>query len=198
MTTRQLSTKQVVNLSSNPATGLPGEIYYNTTTQTFKYYNGTSWADLGSGSNLSLPSAADGDLIVYNDTSDEWESTKILRGTYSMDTLDLVETQLTASVKNITVTTAFLIDSFVASSYRSAEYFLQLTQGNNYGMTKLMLIHDGTDVAISEYGHVEIGTNIPYDLSAAYSLGNLEITMTCSTANLYPIDLKFSRSLFDS
>ena len=61
-----------------------------------------------------------------------------------------------------------------------------------------MLIHDGTDVAISEYGHVEIGSNIPYDLNASYSLGNLEITMTCSTANVTPVDLKFTRTLFDA
>ena len=58
--------------------------------------------------------------------------------------------------------------------------------------------NDLVEEAISEYGHVEIGTNIPYDLSASYSLGNLEITMTCSTANVTPVDLKFTRTLFDA
>lgn len=163
------------------------------------YVRMTTGSGLGeTDSNVKFTSLLDGDLVVYNDTTDIWENTKNLRGTYSMDTLDLIETQLTANVKNINVITAFLIDSFPSSSYRSAEYILQLSQGLNYAMTKLMLIHDGTDVAISEYGHVEIGTSIPYNFNASYSLGNLEITITCSTANISPVDLKFTRTLFDA
>lgn len=121
-----------------------------------------------------------------------------ISGTATANILDLNESQLTADLKNITVTTPFLIDSFSSTSYRSAEYILQFSQGTNYSMTKLMLVHNGTDVAISEYGHVEIGNNIPYEFSTAFTLGNLEVSLTCSTANSQAIDLKFTRVLFDS
>lgn len=50
MATRQLSTKQVVNRATDPATGTPGELYYNTTSNTFKYYNGTVWTEIVGGS----------------------------------------------------------------------------------------------------------------------------------------------------
>lgn len=121
-----------------------------------------------------------------------------LAGTGTMEVLDLNEASMTAKVNTINVTTPLLIDSFVAADYRSAEYILQFSQGSlNYGMTKLMLIHDSTDVAISEYGHVEVGTPVPYTFNAAFSLGNLEITIQCSNANITPVDLKFSRVLFD-
>lgn len=49
MATRQLSTKQVVNRATDPATGTPGELYYNTTINSFKYYNGTTWTEIVSG-----------------------------------------------------------------------------------------------------------------------------------------------------
>lgn len=121
-----------------------------------------------------------------------------LTGTGTMEILDLNEASMTAKVSTISSPTALLIDSFVAANYRSAEYILQFSQGSlNYSMSKLMLIHDGTDVAISEYGHVEVGTPIPYTFNAAFSLGNLEITVSCSNANITSVNLKFSRVLFD-
>jgi hypothetical protein len=152
----------------------------------------------GTDSNVKFTALADGDLIVYNDTTDIWENTKNLRGTYSMDTLDLNESQLTADVKSITVTDPVLIDSFDYVSYRSAEYILQFGQGGNYSMTKLMIIHDNTDIAISEYGHVEVGISIPFVISGSFSGSNLDLTISCSTADINPVNLKFTRTLFDT
>lgn len=50
MTKRLLSTQKIVNLASDPASGVSGEIYFNTSTNTFKYHNGTTWTALGGGS----------------------------------------------------------------------------------------------------------------------------------------------------
>lgn len=36
--------------SSDPASGVKGDIYYNSTTNKFKYYNNSSWQEVGSGS----------------------------------------------------------------------------------------------------------------------------------------------------
>jgi intein-encoded DNA endonuclease-like protein len=37
---------KLVNLSADPS-GVAGEIYFNTTTNKFRGYNGTAWVDLG-------------------------------------------------------------------------------------------------------------------------------------------------------
>jgi hypothetical protein len=116
----------------------------------------------------------------------------------SVKKIDFDPAAITADLKTISVTTPVLLDSFLASAFRSAEYLLQLTQGTNYAITKVLVIHDGTDVAISEYGYVNVGTPIDYVLSGAFSLGNLELTITCSSANVTPVGLKFSRTLFDA
>lgn len=54
-------------LSSDPATGTAGSIYYNTSTNTLKYYNGTSWSEIGglSTTNTYANSPSNGTLI-YN------------------------------------------------------------------------------------------------------------------------------------
>lgn len=116
----------------------------------------------------------------------------------SVKKIDFDPAAITADLKTINVSTAVLIDSFTANSYRSAEYLIQLTQGTNYTITKVLLVHDGSDVAISEYGYVSVGSVIDYVLSGAFSAGNLELTVTCSAANVTPVSLKFSRTLFDA
>jgi hypothetical protein len=37
------------SLSSDPGSGVTGAIYFNTTSNVLKYYNGTSWQEIGSG-----------------------------------------------------------------------------------------------------------------------------------------------------
>lgn len=49
MTKRLLSTQRIVNLASNPASGTAGEVYYNTTSNELRVYNGTTWIAIGSG-----------------------------------------------------------------------------------------------------------------------------------------------------
>lgn len=120
-------------------------------------------------------------------------------GTAQAEIVDLNEAQITAKLNTISVTTAVLIDSFVSANYRGSEYTFQFsTNGTDFTITKVIMIHNGTDVAISEYGHVEIGNPIPYDFNGSFSGGNLELTVTCSTANLSPVDIKFTRTLIDS
>lgn len=163
---------------------------------------------------VSITSKQDKDALLYDSATSTWKNngtyllntsstaqTKngnlTLNGVATAETFDLNEAQISANVKNINVVTPLLIDSFSYTSYRSAEYIVQLSQGSNFIISKILLIHNGTDVAITEYGQVSLGSLIPYDLNAYFSLDNLEITLTCSNANITPVDLKFSRVLFD-
>lgn len=49
MAKRLLSTQRIVNLAADPATGTAGEIYYNTVSNSFKYYDGSAWSVLSTG-----------------------------------------------------------------------------------------------------------------------------------------------------
>lgn len=112
--------------------------------------------------------------------------------------IDLESAQLDSDLKSISVTTPFLLDAFSATLYRTAEYTVQLSQGTNFAVCKLLLIHNGTDVGITEYGFAEIGTSIPFVFSTNYSLGDLELLVTCSNANATTVEAKFSRLLYDA
>ena len=116
----------------------------------------------------------------------------------SVQLIDFDPALMDADLKTISVNTSVLFDSFTASAYRSGEYLLQLTQGTNYTVTKMLVIHDSADVSISEYGYVSVGSPIDYAVTGNFSVGNLELTITCSTANVTPVSLKFSKTLFDA
>ena len=47
-----------------------------------------------------------------------------------------------------------VVDTFRADAYRTAKYLISMTSGSEYHSVEVMLIHDGTNVYISEYGSV--------------------------------------------
>ena len=77
MTRRLLTTQKIVNLSTDPGSGVAGEVYYNTTSNKLRFYNGTDWADVagaggGGGSSVTVadtaPSGSEGDLWFDSST----------------------------------------------------------------------------------------------------------------------------------
>jgi hypothetical protein len=44
------------------------------------------------------------------------------------------------------------VDKFRIDEYRSAKYFVQMTANNEYHTTEVMVLHNGTDVYLTEYG----------------------------------------------
>jgi len=80
----------------------------------------------------------------------------------------------TISANSITLSSLGVVDSFSASTYRSAKYLAQMTVGSNYHMLELNLIHDGISVWISQYG--EVFNNV--------SLGTYDASITSGILNL--------------
>ena len=69
-----------------------------------------------------------------------------------------------------------VVDAWPATQYRTAHYLIQITDQTNstYQSTQVMLIHDGTDVYITEYN----------DIYTSHSLGAFEADIVSGTVEL--------------
>jgi hypothetical protein len=100
---------------------------------------------------------------------------------YNISVLSTNYGTLSNSVTTTSTTQTTLL-SASASSYRSIEYIVQATQGSNYKVNKIIIIHDGTNVYLMEYSNVLIGSDIStYD--ANISGGNINLLVTPSTSS---------------
>ena len=90
---------------------------------------------------------------------------------------------LIAGTTSISSTSATTIDEFAYATYRGAKYLVQITQGSDYQISEVLLIHNGTTTSITEYGVLEtnaaLGT-ITADISG--SNARLRITMASGSA----------------
>lgn len=93
----------------------------------------------------------------------------------------------------INVTTPVQFDSFPHAVYRSAEYLVQFGQVSSYSQCKILVIHNGIDIGITEYAQVGIGNDIPYELIATFSGANLELAFELPGADQSPVQVNFSR-----
>ena len=85
-----------------------------------------------------------------------------------------------ASTDTTTTTSASTIDSFVAATFRSAQYQIQITQGSNYHVTTLNVLHDGTDVFLSEFGTIRTSASLA-TFDADINSGSVRVRATPTT-----------------
>jgi len=67
---------------------------------------------------------------------------------------------LEAASSSTTTTSSTSIDTFDITKYRSAQYQIQITRGSLYHLTTLNVLHDGTDVYISEFGTIRTSESL--------------------------------------
>ena len=85
-----------------------------------------------------------------------------------------------ASTDTTTTTSASTIDSFVAATFRSAQYQIQITQGSNYHVTTLNVLHDGTDVYLNEFGTIRTSASLA-TFDADINSGSVRVRATPTT-----------------
>lgn len=101
-------------------------------------------------------------------------------GTVTIDGISVQDTSTTIISSN----TSTSISSIPASTYRSAEYLVQVVQGEKQTISKLIMIHDGTTANITEYALIELGVSrIPLTLSCDISSGNVVLSATITDAS---------------
>ena len=100
-------------------------------------------------------------------------------GTYS----DSTEFQSSTSTISAGSSAAANVNSFAAASFTTAKLLVQVKQGSRIHSTELMLVHDGTDVYMTEYGTV-YSSDIIVTFDAIVTGGNVEVRLTKTAASV--------------
>lgn len=107
---------------------------------------------------------------TYVDAQDALKLNKLANG-------DLTSSTLTTSA----TTSGQVVDSFSATTFRSAKYVVSVTSSTSYQASEIMVIHDGTTVYMVESNEVHTGAVLAtYD--ADISGGNVRLLVTPTNA----------------
>ena len=90
-----------------------------------------------------------------------------------------------------TSTSQTAIISLAVATYRSVEYTVQITEGTKYHVTKILAIHDGTNVTFNEYGTLITSTSLStftFDINS----GNMRLLATPASTNSTVFKVKFT------
>jgi len=77
------------------------------------------------------------------------------------------------------------------SSYRSVEYTIQITEGTKYHVTKVLAIHDGTNVTFNEYGTLFTTSSLS-TFALDINSGNMRLLATPVSSNSTVFKVKFN------
>lgn len=92
---------------------------------------------------------------------------------FGSPTISTIETNSATT----TTTDQTSIDSFSASTYRSAKYQIQITRDSEYQVTEISIVHDGTDSYGTEYATLKTGSTLA-TFSTDVSGGNVRLLAT--------------------
>jgi len=90
--------------------------------------------------------------------------------------------KLDAATATTTTTSESNIDTFSASIFRSAQYQIQITQGSNYHVTTLNVLHDGSNVYLNEFGTIKTNSSLA-TFDADINSGNVRVRATPSSSS---------------
>lgn len=126
-------------------------------------FNGTRWVGIASTalsssggsstliglSDVDSSNLGDGRFLRYDASTSEFTFAPV-----SATNLELIAGDIQSGVLTTSSTSPAVVMSISASTYRSAQYQVQVTEGTNYNMTTINVIHDGTDTYMTEYGTI--------------------------------------------
>ena len=102
-------------------------------------------------------------------------------GIVTSSTVVLTNGLITTVSSTTTATDQTSIDSFSASTHRSAKYNVQITRGSEYQTTEISVVHDGSDSYGTEYATIKTGATLA-TFSTDISGGNVRLLATPSSA----------------
>jgi len=144
--------KDLDDVEFDGATGNNKLLIYDQTNS--KWVGIASTALSGSSTLISLTDVnssnlGDGRFLRYDASSSEFTFAPV-----SATNLELIAGDIQSGVLTTNSTGPAVVMSISASTYRSVNYQIQVTEGTNYNSTTISVIHDGTTTYMSEYGTI--------------------------------------------
>lgn len=103
-------------------------------------------------------------------------------GVVTTTSLGLDAGSVSSQITTTSSTSQTSIDNFSTSSFRSAKYQIQVTQGSNYHTTEFSVIHDGTTTYNTEYGTITTNSSLA-TFTSDISGGNVRLLATPSSSS---------------
>ena len=93
-----------------------------------------------------------------------------------------------------TATTEFALDTFAHAEFRAARYIVAMSEGSAFHSTEIVVVHDGSDVTLTQYGTLKSKALATFD--ADISGDNLRLLAT--PASVSSTVIKFDRTTVDA
>lgn len=108
----------------------------------------------------------------------------------SLSRASLLDSQISTNDVTLTSDTANqVVDTFPTGVYRSGKYLVQMTEGTNYHVTEVTVIHDDINTYITQYGTVFTNTSLG-TIDSDISSGSVRLLVSPVSANT---EIKTSR-----
>ena len=96
------------------------------------------------------------------------------------------DSQINCTTTTITGSSAqFTADTFAITAYRTTKYLVEVreTSTSNFYTTEILLMHDGTEVYLTEYGTLKTSSSPVSSIDADINSGNVRLLITPSVSN---------------
>ena len=84
--------------------------------------------------------------------------------------------------------TSVAVDTFAVATYRSSKYIVQITQGTNYQVSEILVIHNDTTTTMTEYGMMNTNGSLG-TFATDINTGNVRLLVTMGSATSATINI---------
>ena len=148
------------------------------------------------GGGITLKGATD-KTLNWVDASDSWTSSENFdlasgktfkinnSNVLSSTRLSLAGAKVESPGSSVSVTSgvATSVASFPVADFRSGKFIVQITQGSDYMVSEILVVHDGTNGNTTEYGRIQTGSTIDATFTADVASGTLHLYVASTSAS---------------
>jgi chromosome segregation ATPase len=142
----------IVGIATNPSAYNNKYLKYNHSAGTFEFvsvFGGEGAGYLIDLDDIDVTNLGNGSYLRYDATT-----SKFVFSTVAAEGLELIAGNIESGIVTTNSTSPTTIISFSASTYRSANFQIQATNGSNYNVTTINAVHDGSTSYMVEYGTI--------------------------------------------
>ena len=152
---------------------------------TFKGYNSVS----GTNANKFDPEGKYFNVVLITNYQGEGDTViqsievqKVDENSSVGSSLGVGELDLRTTTTAVASTSATVVDTFSKTAFRSAKYTVQITQGSNYQVSEVLVLHNGSTASATEFAKIETN-GVLGTLQTAINGNNVELKVTMSSSS---------------